>query len=824
MSNGLASTTGLASGIDTASIVQKLMALESRPITTMKTKLNTLSSQSNLLSSIKVNLMSLQSSASNLTLSATFGGRKVSSSDSTNSVATAVAQNGAVNSSYAVVVNKTATTTTYVSSRLGSAQVASSTAVTSAKQLTDTGLATGVKYDLNAINIGHAGNFTINGLSVSIDGTESINGVISKINAQAGGAAGVTASIDSNNRIVLTNNTKGANALSIVATDAGDILSYLKLDTANLLTQYGQDEQTTATGWSAGSAAVKTGTAIPGGVTSANLNAQFGAGSPALGSFTINGAKITVADTDTVNTVLNKITSSAAGVTASIVGGAVVLTQKTVGDIASKPITITAGTDGNTALDALGLTGATTTSGGANPDGSNVLKDTALFGGMFTATKTSGYFSINGTYIYIDGTKDTLNNVIAKINQSSAGVLANFNSDTNQITITSKTAGANDITFGNSTTDSLDFVNRADLTGSQNTVPNTTDTIKGGKVAGQEADVTINGTSVVTKNSTATLNGVTFTFLGKSATSSSVVLTVQNDTDKTVQAVQDFVKNYNTVNDQLQSIISQKPDSTSTDASQGILFGDPMLTSLASNLRSLLSAVVGGADSKYMQLSQLGITTGTSGSSVDSAKTGTLTLDTDKLTQALSDNPDAVANLLGKSNRIFAEKTTLSISSATLTLANHPLSQAFQPQVTVDGLSFSYTSSFSSDPTTKAKQFTVDYKTGIITFGTTLNAGQVVSANYDYDVSNAGIAARFKSIIAGYTKYGGSFDARIGSNGSIPSEVKDINDQITSKQARLDQRQQTLEKQFTAMETMLSSLQSQSNAFNSLLGSLSSSK
>lgn len=817
MGNGL-STSGLASGFDTASIIQKLIAAESQPLTTMKNKQTRLTNQTNLLSSIKANLLALQTAASDLTMSSAFGGRKVSSSDSTNAVATAVAQNGAVNTSYTVNVTGVATTTTYVSSKLlgsGSATPATTTTVTSNKYLTDDGSSVGLPLDPTSTTFGaaHLGSFTINGKTITVSNGNSINDVLNTINTSG---AGVTASISASNQLVLTQNTTGAIPINVTGSITGLI------DSATATTVQGKNAA--ASSWSAGTYLVKTGSAInvP---APATLNTQFGDTTAPVGftgnegNFTINGAKIMVTDTDTLNTVVNKITASAAGVTASIVGGKVVLTQKTVGS--TQKIDITNGS-GN-ALATLGIDPATitTTTAGTDADESTPI---GSVGGAF-AGMSSGYFSINGTYIYVDSTKDTMNTIMSKINQSGAGVIANFNTDSDQITITSKTPGVNPIKFGTygvpGATDSIDFVHMANLSAAGGPT-GTIDATTGGHIDGTEAQVTINGTAVTTKNSSATINGVVFSFVGKGTTT----LTVQNDTDTTLKKVQAFISAYNTVNDQIKSVITDKPDSNSTDPTQGILFGDSMLTSLSYSLRDLISQTVGGASSKYMQLSQVGITTGTAGSSVDSAKSGDLTLDTAKLTQALTDNPDAVAALFGKSNRVFAEKTTMDGTKSQVTLATHPLSTAFVPQVNVNGVNYSVVkdaSSFSTDPIVSAKQFWVDYKNGTINFKTAPAASAVVSVNYDYDTSNSGMALRFKNIVASYTKYGGSFDATIGSNGSIPSQIKDLGKQMTNMQDRIDQHQARLEKQFTAMETMLASLKSQQNSFNSLLGNLSSS-
>lgn len=680
--------SGLVSGLDTASIIQQLIAIDSQPMNLLKQQQDVLNWQSNLLSSIKTNLFNLQQAVANLTLPATYSGRTTTSSDQ--AVATATAQNGAVNASYTVNVSQVATATTYVSSVLGS--------------------------------------------------------------------------------------------------------------------QGGQ-------GWSSGQALVKTA----GGYLSGNpadYNAQFGASSPNLGYFYINNARIDVTATDTINTIINKITASNAGVTASIVndgtGDHVVLTQKSVG--ASKTININAGTGGM--LTALHLDTATVTTAGQDADENRPLNQTALFSGM-----SSGYFSINGNFIYVDSANDTLNTVIAKINQSNAGVIASFDSNTKRITLTARTVGAGDITFGTFPgSDSTDFVARADLKAVNGTT-GAIDPVKGGKLPGQEAQATINGSAVVTKNGQTTVNNVTFNLLSIGTT----VVTVQNDVDKAVDAVKNFITQYNTVNDQLQAVLTDTPvknPQSDADRQHGILFGDAMLTSLQYSLRGLLSATVSGVNSAYSQLSQIGITTGAVGSSVDQAKQGDLVLDENKLRQALADDPDAVASLLGKSNMVYGETITVPLGGGTtFNLQNKSLSQTFAPQVTVNGVTYTLVS---GDMDAGQNQFTVDYTNGTITFSHALNAGDQISASYNYDTTHAGIATQFQNLLANYTRYGGTFDGRIGPSGSIPAQVKDLSDQIDSYQRRLDMEQQTLYNQFTAMELALNTLKNQGNWLTAQLNSLSS--
>jgi flagellar hook-associated protein 2 len=109
------------------------------------------------------------------------------------------------------------------------------------------------------------------------------------------------------------------------------------------------------------------------------------------------------------------------------------------------------------------------------------------------------------------------------------------------------------------------------------------------------------------------------------------------DRDGVKTKVQAFVTAYNTTVDLIRAKLAEKPvkgATTTTDAVKGQFFGDSMLTSMLSSMRSAIG-----------DLSDLGISTGTpSGTSKYSsdAVAGHLTIDDVKLTAALATDPAAL--------------------------------------------------------------------------------------------------------------------------------------------------------------------------------------
>lgn len=529
------------------------------------------------------------------------------------------------------------------------------------------------------------------------------------------------------------------------------------------------------------------------------------------GTFTINGKGIAVTATDTVNTIVNKITASGAGVTASVgTDGKITITQNTVG--ATPTITIN---DSSNLLSPLGLTGATVNPG-LDSDESRTLD--AVFG---TGAIQSGYFSINGTFFSVDSTKDSIDSIINKINSSTTvGATAFFNSTTHTISLTSKTAGAKDITLGTNSTDSSDFLSKVGL-------------VQANQIKGTDATVTVNGVSVTPVNNQVVFNGNTFTLAG----TGTATVSVQSDVSSMVAKVQTFITAYNAAMDAVNNKLNEKSDSTSSDASVGDLFGDPTLASINNMLRNMTSTIVTSQPSSMQQLSQAGITTGAPGV-FDSAavQSGHLVLDTAKLTAALQSNPQAVTSLFGNTMASVTGETVTGAGTA-YTLQHGSVSGT--PTIKVNGVAYTQVSGTPKAHTagapdathTTGYEYSLDYTTGKIIFGsdpiTDFGPAPIVTADYSYDISsgsNAGIFVQMQTMLNNNTQSGGSFDALTGSDGSLTNTINYNNARISDLKTRLAAEQATLYTKYQNMQTILSTLQSQGSYMTSLLASMNSSK
>ena len=159
------------------------------------------------------------------------------------------------------------------------------------------------------------------------------------------------------------------------------------------------------------------------------------------GSFKVNDTAIQVFADDTITTVLQRINNSTAGVTAAIDGDKVTLTTKANSE---QRIDISGDTSGF--VKAVRLDTATTVIGNLRDD-ERLLRNTNLFKNVRT-----GSFTINGRTISIDKDVDTLATVLARINDSGAGVTASLDPATNRIQIVSNASSEDPIVVGGDTT------------------------------------------------------------------------------------------------------------------------------------------------------------------------------------------------------------------------------------------------------------------------------------------------------------------------------------------------------------------------------------
>jgi hypothetical protein len=279
-------------------------------------------------------------------------------------------------------------------------------------------------------------------------------------------------------------------------------------------------------------------------------------------TFTINDTKITLNDIDSLslNDVLGIINGSGAGVTASYdnVEDRIILKAN---DPDTK-ITLGATDDNSNFLEVMKLSVAYGGTIYESSSSSSINANSPLATSGFAQQVTPGTITINGVSVYISE-KDTLNDVIKKINNSSAGVIASYDSNSDAFSIRSdmKTAQTNEkqITIG-SYYDTSNFFEVVNLTGSKKaSLKADTSDINGNfsgdtihfKAGDTETDITLtptNGTGAYTDNldldfTTGISAGTSFMIAAGS--DGSTVFHWTNNSGKTIYSFDDLIREWN---------------------------------------------------------------------------------------------------------------------------------------------------------------------------------------------------------------------------------------------------------------------------------------
>jgi len=416
------------------------------------------------------------------------------------------------------------------------------------------------------------------------------------------------------------------------------------------------------------------------------------------GTFTINGTKITIDDYTqiSIDELIGKINASGAGVTASYNSTYDRIELKANED-GSEAISLGDISDTSDVLSILRLSSEEggrgvlgTTDGFIDP--TSKLSDSGMTVGV-----SAGIFTINGVSIYVDPSKDSLNDVIYKVNNSGADVTMSYDSNTDKVTVRSN--GVDKVSFG-SPNDSSNFLEAINVT------DNTLVSKNLGK-EGKYAVLNVDGVDYVREENKIDdiIDGVTLNL--NNVSNGSVNLNVTVDTEKAVESVAKFIQQYNTLMEKLSppeleeedeeylNFLTDEEKSQMTDSEveeyqqkweefnqYRMISRSSELRSLKMTLRSNLLNQVPGINGNYHSLSDVGLDIAGDGN-IEIEKKGMLLVDsTDldeikealtnntKFNEALSTHPDDVYNLFAQDNesgkgwaRIYEEKINQYTSS-----------------------------------------------------------------------------------------------------------------------------------------------------------------
>jgi flagellar hook-associated protein 2 len=356
------------------------------------------------------------------------------------------------------------------------------------------------------------------------------------------------------------------------------------------------------------------------------------------GTFTVNGKTITVATTDTLQSVFNQI--------ATATGGAVTASYDYATDeitlSSDEPITLGSSTDTSNFLQATQLF----TNGAAAVNGTYTVTSLNALAGIninaaadqsnLATTITDGgngqgAFEINGVTINFNSSTDSINDILQAINSSAAGVTATYDGANSRFVLTNNNTGSLGMTM-------------QDVTGNFLAA---TGLSSGALQIGTNLQYSLNGGPTMTNVSNTVdassegLTGLSITAQGTGTAS----IAVSPDTSSIATAINTFVNDYNTVQNYIssQTTLSTSTSSTtgSTDSTTttttkpGLLMGDMDAEGIATNLRQLVDA--SPLSGIIENLNDIGIT---SNGSDNTLSTNSLVLN-----DALSNNLDQVTQL-----------------------------------------------------------------------------------------------------------------------------------------------------------------------------------
>lgn len=303
---------------------------------------------------------------------------------------------------------------------------------------------------------------------------------------------------------------------------------------------------------------------------------------------------------------------------------------------------------------------------------SNKYSSNAALSDLGFKTEPDGRYmlSINGTEIYLD--KDaTVSSMISAVNKSDAGVTMTYSSLTGSFTLEAKELGSGGKVEVGDTTLGRDL----GLVDDNGTV---------GVSEGQNAIFEINGQEVYLNDNTYTLDGNTFTFNENMTIGETYTVNVTKDSSTVKETVKKFVESYNQLIDDIYEYIGKAPatdddgnkydpltDAQKEDmsedeitkweekAKQGILYNDSTVSSIMSQMRSVLYSSVTLEDGTKFGIYGMGIKT-----SSEWSDHGKLEIDEDAFNKAFEKGEDAIVKLFTDSDNGMMAKLNKVIDGA----------------------------------------------------------------------------------------------------------------------------------------------------------------
>jgi len=610
MAEGVTSVSGLASGFDWANIVDQLIEIERAPIRRIQQKQSEYNAKIKLWQDINSQLSSLQSAADSLRTEDAFQKftESLSSSSSTDAedlLAVSTSSDASVGT-YDLTIN----------------QIAHEQKISSQS----------FNEKDSALNL--SGEVLINGNVVTVNTTDTLQNIRTKINAANSGenASDVTATIletaDNDYRLVLTSDTAGADGFDLLSADGNTLLQDLGLVDSTTSLRSQTSDGAKSDGFSSANSAV---------------GSLLGLSNAQSGNVTIGGQSIAIdLATDSLVDIANAI-DSATGLSASVVSE-----ENDDGDTVYR-IDVSGSTtfsDSNNILQTLGFVEhgfsdiaevhssdsalqSTSAAGGGAITGTTTFDEINTGGDAndvtngdtitISGTDHSGN-AISGTFTITDISTTTIDNFLTEIENTfgGSGAVNAYISDgtdgfaSGTLVVEDQVSGDSqlsvNITSNNEGGGSLDF----------GTVSVDTEGRAMQLQAGSDASLVVDGVNITRSSNTITdvIEGVTLDLLSADS-GTSLNLSIGRDTEAIKKEVNKFISGYN----KIMGTISQQFEYTEEEGAGGLLFGDGTLRSVQSDVRNVIVQQIENVAGDFSTLAMVGISLDNEGqSSLDDAE------------------------------------------------------------------------------------------------------------------------------------------------------------------------------------------------------------
>lgn len=645
--------SGLVSGIDTDSIVAKLMESQASPLIKLQQKQQQLEWQRDDYRSMNTLLQTLQQNVQTMKLQSTYLAKTVTSSNS--AVATATAGATAGNSTYTLTNVTTATSATLIGAAISNGSFDPTQSLWSQQG----NMALPVSNESDSV----AADGTVQLAKTSIDSSAQSQKATQIV------AGGTTYSVANSNLTFGSGDPSAALAAgqAYINTSTGKVSFGSSLTAGSTVTaSYSYNP---AMSFTPVSVTGETQTTSADGTTFNLKNAYVDSG---------QSASITVGST-----------------TYSAANGNLTIGTTTPSTVASGQAYLNATTGQMTFGDTIAA-GSTITS--------NYSYDTVNFTLQTYSSDTAGGTTNSQNFTFSPST--SLNTMMQQISDSNLGINAFYDTATGKISMTrTDTGNLNGGTTNNAITVVPPTGNTGDMTGVNffNNVLGLGTSSGATSTAGTDATFTLNGLATSRPSNTFTVNGMTVTLQGNST--GPTTLSVGADTNTVTTAINSFITLYNSTISQINSKITEKNDPNyaplssiqqaqmsdsditawNTKAQQGMLSNDSILSGALSEMRTDIYSSVGSTGSSAIQqLAQIGITV-----SADYTQNGQLSVtNSQALQSAISTNPQAVVALFTNISSDPSQQGIMQRLNTTLTNAMSQITQKAGTTSSADGSYF----------------------------------------------------------------------------------------------------------------------------------------